>query len=140
MRVPGSASDPTRLGRMSGVFHPPPRICRQTAHRRRPSAGGHPPQRVRESAATPPDPVRPAEHRRPQGEERSGRDHGRGSRTRFCPLGQNFAEGPQLRLALALLDAQGVSSAGGVGARGRAARPTNAGGYCEHLQGIAGAE
>src|ERR1700683_1720764 len=33
-----------------------------------------------------------------------------------------------------------IAFAGGVGARGRAARPTNAGGNCEHLQEFAGAE
>jgi hypothetical protein len=71
-------------------------------------------------------------------EERSGRACG-ADVPRFCPLGQNFAESPQLRLALAMLDA-GVSIAGEVGARGRAARPTNAGGNCENLQELAGSE
>ena len=53
--------------------------------------------------------------------------------------GQNYAESPQLRLALTNAR-QGVAFEGGVGARGRAARPTNAGGNCEHLQGFVGAE
>ena len=56
------------------------------------------------ASALPADPVRPAEHRRPKVEERSGRAFG-ADVPRFCPLGQNFAEGPQLRLALAMLDA-----------------------------------
>ena len=51
-----------------------------------------------------------------------------------------YAEGPQLRLALAMLDASSVSIAGEVGARGRADSPTKAGEYCEHLQGFVGAE
>ena len=50
------------------------------------------------------------------------------------------AEGPQLRLALAMQDAQNVSIAGEVGARGRADSPTKAGGNCENLQGFAGSE
>jgi hypothetical protein len=57
------------------------------------------------ASALPADPVPPAEHRRPQVEERSGRAYGADA-PRFCPLGQNFAEGPQLRLALAMQDAQ----------------------------------
>jgi hypothetical protein len=50
-----------------------------------------------------------------------------------------IAEGPQLRLALAMLDA-GVSIAGEVGARGRADSPTKAGGNYENLQRLAGSE
>jgi hypothetical protein len=40
----------------------------------------------------------------PKVEERSGRAKG-ADVPRFCPLGQNYAESPQLRLALAMLDA-----------------------------------
>jgi hypothetical protein len=67
---------------------------------------GVPPQRhdYATASALPADPVPPAEHHRPQVEERSGRAYGAAG-PRFCPLGQNFAESPQLRLALAMLDA-----------------------------------
>ena len=60
-----------------------------------------------------------------------------GIRTVAC---DGYAEGPQLRLALAMLDASSVSIAGEVGARGRADSPTKAGENCENLQGFAGSE
>jgi hypothetical protein len=60
-----------------------------------------------------------------------------GIRTVAC---DGYAEGPQLRLALAMLDASSVSIAGEVGARGRADSPTKAGGNYENLQRLAGSE
>ena len=49
-------------------------------------------------------------------EEHSGRAYGADD-PRFCPLGQNFAEGPQLRLALAML-LQHCRRSGGTGSGG----------------------
>jgi hypothetical protein len=60
-----------------------------------------------------------------------------GIRTVAC---DGYAEGPQLRLALAMLDASSVSIAGEVGARGRPDSPTKAGGNYENLQRLAGSE
>jgi len=57
--------DPTRLGRviLRSARALPPRICRQTAHRSAPQRGRAPAPAGVRSAAEPPDPVRPAEHR-----------------------------------------------------------------------------
>jgi hypothetical protein len=115
-----------------------PRICRQTAHRPAPQRGRAPAPAVCGRRRSRPTPCAQPSTAAP----------GRGAqRTRLwsrtanavLPSGQNYAESPQLRLALALRDGSSAMQ-GGVGARGRAARPTNAGGNCEHLQDVAGAE
>jgi len=70
--------------------------------------------------AQPADPVQPARSRR-----------------RLMP---ETGEGPPAPPRFGKRRCYSIAFAGGVAARGRAARPTNAGGNCEHLQGIAGAE
>ena len=126
-RVPGSVSDPAEFS----LRYPPHLSAAQSKERA-------PARDYATASALPADPVRPAEHR----SNRRGAQRTRPqSRTANAVLacGQNYAESPQLRLALTNAR-QGVAFEGGVGARGRAARPTNAGGNCENLQDLAGSE
>ena len=119
----------------ASVLSPPAFVGRP--QRPRPSAVGHPPQRVcgrRRSRPTPcAQPSTTA-----QGEERSLRAIARRSRG-FAALRQNRGE-PPAPPSFGKRRCSSIAFAGGVGARGRAARPTNAGGNCEHLQEFAGAE
>ena len=119
----GERSDQTRLGRgllCSDLSTTPRNLSAAQSKERAQRAT------MRRRRLLPADPVRPAEHR----SNRRGAQRTRPwSRTANAVLasGQNYAESPQLRLALTNAR-QGVAFEGGVGARGRAARPTNCGG------------
>lgn len=96
------------------------------------------PQRRREpapagawSAAEPADPVQPVEH--------AWLPCQAAQTKAAAPSLATACGGPPLRLEFANTR-QSVVFAGGVAARGRAARPTNAGGNSENLQGFAGSE
>ena len=69
------------------------------------------------ASALPADPVPPAEHRKPNGR---GAQRTRYARTsRGFALAQNFAEGPQLRLALANAAERICRRSGGTGSGGK---------------------
>jgi hypothetical protein len=139
LRVPGSASDPTRLGRAlvrsAGALTPPHLSADRTPIRARARSGTRPSGcAVGGRAGRPRAPSRAPQH----SEERSVRAFGAGApQFRACA---KLCGGPPAppSFGTARRHASAVQAEWGHG--GRAARPTNAGGYCEHTQGLAGAE
>ena len=92
-----AASTPRARTHKSPYVSPPPRICRQTAHERRPSARRNPPQRVRCRRRSRPTPcAQPSTAAQARSAAFAPRRGGR----RFCPPRQNRG-GPPAPPALA---------------------------------------
>ena len=103
VRVPGSATTRPVESESSFVercaLQPPPAFVGS------PKQGARPSARLCDGVGSAGRPRAPG--RAPETQGRGAQRTRQGADDpRFCPLGQNFAEGPQLRLALAMLDAQ----------------------------------
>jgi hypothetical protein len=143
-RVPGSASDP--IGHLSCRFpNPQARAVRgQVGHLRLPTPPHLAAAQSKERALARlcdgdrlcrPTPCAQPSTADPRVEERSGRAFGADA-PRFRPWAK-LRGGPQLRLALAMLDTQHCRRSGSTGSGGK---PDKCGGKCENLQGFAGSE